>query len=851
MQNQPHPTRHPFIASLLTALIGVGMLAQSFAVNTSAQTLGGITVIEPAGNTTWFWGESYTVRFTTETSVAGVTIFLSKGGAASGLGGGWGGAMINSGCATDPLQTVQSCSVTLPAKPAEIEDGEGFFVILDEIGAVGQPKRGIAGVTMASSQFGEFGVSLGLGIESNTIQSNDLAVGYIQVNSNTVLPAGEKIRRAQVTLNYDQTKVSFHAIYSPSDTGFTTTYNQTLSDQDSGIAVLDILLTDESSYPNSGEFIMSGWTWMPVAVGLAHTEIDWSGAKIAGDGSDVWLSASAGSDTYGDMLIELDQQSADFQVVEPQSNEVSGTYYSQKQYLTTGAQRFVSLEKFTPVYNDNLSANGITSDTKFALGFFDTNGKNLCNTVALPNDPANTACGTPGEFDADGSGYFLITVDASGQDYPLTGLNNRSWTSQIASVQTRVYMSTSDYEDQSNPSQPWVQSMSLTFNADTLGVVGGVFGQNATVARGGSVNYSFVIDPNINSNYTGTTTWSITPVQAGTTAVTFSPATGSVVFDGSDAAVTINTTLAATQGAAVDSPYLFNIEAHPSDTSIAFLPAQIAVTVTADGTAQFSIVLNPASANVTPGGTTAYEVSANRSSGFTGDIQLTDNIATIFGDDVATITYQPTSRLITGSGKVTITVTAASANTSATPRSFTVTGTSGSSTATATGQLTITSASNLKSITLEITAPIEGGQDSGQPMFSFRLYDASNLKVFEKTDIKTTTDKATVAITNLNVNGVYRGFVRTTRHLWRQGDATITVAANQDNYSMSFIRLLAGDVDPNNVINAVDLPVITRDWGKTGTGIIPDIDANGAVNSLDIVNFFANYFKTGSTLPGS
>ena len=101
------------------------------------------------------------------------------------------------------------------------------------------------------------------------------------------------------------------------------------------------------------------------------------------------------------------------------------------------------------------------------------------------------------------------------------------------------------------------------------------------------------------------------------------------------------------------------------------------------------------------------------------------------------------------------------------------------------------------------------------------------------------------------MNGVYKGFVRTTRHLWRQGDATITVAANQDNYAMSFIRLLAGDVDPNNVINAVDLPVITRDWGKTGTGIIPDIDANGAVNSLDIVNFFANYFKTGSTLPGS
>ena len=158
-----------------------------------------------------------------------------------------------------------------------------------------------------------------------------------------------------------------------------------------------------------------------------------------------------------------------------------------------------------------------------------------------------------------------------------------------------------------------------------------------------------------------------------------------------------------------------------------------------------------------------------------------------------------------------------------------------------------------KDITLELTVPIEGGHDGIQPVMTFRLYNAANQQAFSKSDVLTnrTTNKVTLNIEDLTVGAVYRGYIRSTRHLFRAAEASITIQASQDAYTMSFSRLMSGDLDPNNVVNAIDFPLLTREWGRSGTGIIPDINADSAVNALDVVGVVSNWFRSGAQLPAN
>ena len=158
---------------------------------------------------------------------------------------------------------------------------------------------------------------------------------------------------------------------------------------------------------------------------------------------------------------------------------------------------------------------------------------------------------------------------------------------------------------------------------------------------------------------------------------------------------------------------------------------------------------------------------------------------------------------------VTITLTAATANTLTTPQTFTVRGTSDAAESILSATLAIGAAGTTKNISLVLTVPVEGDNNTLQPLqpiFTFKLYNAQDAQVYTNaTPIRTTADKVTLAINALSVGGTYHGFIRSNRHLWQAGTAPITVGA-ADSYTMSFNRLVAGDLNPDNTINAVDAP---------------------------------------------
>lgn len=666
------------------------------------------------------------------------------------------------------------------------------------------------------------------------------------------IPSGTKLYRAVVTLTYDPTKLE------PQLNNIIPNDQATISGQIIQPGQVAFTLTFANGYnvpvPLVDADILFDSQWKALAVGQTTIQVQYSGRGEANDGTDFWLSPLGQIDIYGDMYSPRGglNEKADVEIFASNDEQISGTYFSQKFAVTTSGQRLSSWNNFRAVYNDQLSTQGLTTDTKFALGFFNANGVNVCTV-------SGNVCGTP-LFDTDG--YFLVPVEKSYNAVdPTTGeiniaiLNGFSWKNQIASVQIRIDMYTSNHYGPAS-AQPWVESVNIGYSADLLGEVGLITSGNSVVnvARGASASYTFEInrsDDTFGDTASCPVAWSI--VSGSTTSdISWSPASGTVTVDDTTPNRSVTATVSATNSALLNTPYPFTIQATTCDSQKIFRPLNISVNVTGGGSAPFTLSMTPAVSDINPGQSVTFSVSATRQTGFTNSILLSDNIASIFGDDIASITYNPTSKTIASgsNGPVTITVQSASANTSPTVRTITVTGTSGTDSSGTSAQLSIGNGGNLKDITLELTVPIEGGQDATQPVYSFRLYtQTGNTKAFEKTDLHTTNEKVTVSVEDLTLGGVYRGFVRSTRHLWREATGTITVSANQSAYTMAFTKLLAGDIDPNNVINAVDVPVLTRDWGKTGAGLLPDFNADQAVNALDIVSIVSNWFKIGSTLP--
>lgn len=692
------------------------------------------------------------------------------------------------------------------------------------------------------------GATFYLGVSPTTIGVGQSTTAELMISA-PVLPAGTLLGFGQATIVYDQTKLSIDPESWVQSSGI---INTDVHIDNLGEVIVDFEISSVN-YPSGDPISIGTLDFLGLDSGTAQIQIKYTPMGQLGDGNDLILQNEDGArlDDFGDVFSHMSGNVYEVTITGI-AKELSASYFSQKFPVTTSGQRLSSWNNFRAVYNDQLSTQGLTTDTKFALGFFNANGVNVCTI-------SGNVCGTP-LFDTDG--YFLVPVEKSYNAIdPTTGevniaiLNGFSWKDQVRSVQIRVDMYTSNHYGPAS-AQPWVESVNVGYSADLLGEVGLIHSGNSVVnvARGASASYTFQIDRSDDTFGDGVScpvSWSI--VSGSTTSdISWSPASGNVTIDDTNPSQSITATVTATSSAVLNTPYPFTIQAITCDTQKVFRSLNIGVNVTGGGSAPFTLSMTPAVSDINPGQSVTFSVSATRQTGFTNSILLSDNIASIFGDDIASITYNPTTKTIASgsTGPVTITVQAASANTSPTVRTITVTGTSGSDSSGTSSQLSIGNGANLKDITLELTVPVEGGQDATQPIYSFRLYtQTGNTKAFEKTDLRTTNEKVTVSIEDLTIGGVYRGFVRSTRHLWREASGTITVSASQSAYTMSFIKLLAGDIDPNNVVNAVDVPVLTRDWGKTGTGLIPDFNADQAVNALDIVSIVSNWFKTGSTLP--
>lgn len=527
---------------------------------------------------------------------------------------------------------------------------------------------------------------------------------------------------------------------------------------------------------------------------------------------------------------------------------VRGTYYSKGYPVTTGDKRWASWENFRAVYNDQLNSE---TETKFAIAFYKADGQKICQT----------GCGALG---FDNTGHYLVQVeksynptDGESGEVDLTGLNGITGMNQVATVKFRIQMATSAYaEAESN--QPWVQSVEVNYNTDRLGEVGIVFGQQiVTVQRGGSTTYTFDMN-RVDPTFTGRVNWAVTN-GAPDPRLTITPSSGFVTFGATDNTKSGSVTIAAASDIPADTRYPFVITAIPEDTGKSFRALDIGVTVRTSNSL-FTLNATPLVASVASGQDITFSISAVRQPGFTAEIDLSDTIFGTFGDDVEQITYTPTSKKIAANsnGPVTIKIATADDVTNHSARNFKVMGnTPSGEVAEVSIQLTITSAGDpgdTKDVSIVLTAPVEwaltqGGQKIPQT-FTFRIYNSANASdKKEVTNLVTDAqDKVTVPVEDLKVGGAYRGFIRSARHLWREAGTPITISASQNNYSMSFTRLIVGDIHPNNAVNALDVSTFGVDWGKTGT-LVSDFDGNGSVNALDVVAIFTNYFKTGPLLP--
>lgn len=656
------------------------------------------------------------------------------------------------------------------------------------------------------------------------------------------LPAGHKVLSGRMTFNYDETALSIAAedIVSEHE-GFTISFNPTLSSP--GELAVDISL-DPDNYPLTPRFTIN---WLTILPGEHDITLSWTKQGDTSDETNLYLTNDNTPGEYGDTLrgTNVGNFTVEAQgVIKP----VSGTYYSRKYPVSNDEQRWSSWANFRAVYNDQLSTQGLTTDTKFALGFFNAAGQNLCSSAS---------CATG----FDGAGYYLVPVDKSynpsdgtSGEVNISNLNSITWMSQVASVQIRITMASSNYYG-AESAQPWVESVAINYQSDLLGEVGLISGNTIiNIQRGGTATYSFVIARLEGSTFSGQVNWAISE-SPDSPEVAVLPATGSVTIDDANPTRTIPVTFSATQDAVLNVPYPFTISATSSDAQKVFRPLSVGLTVQGDNSAPFDLIVTPMSASVGQGGSTTFSVTADRDQGFTNAITLSDNILAVFGNDVTNVTYNPSDRVIDANtnGPVTITLTAATEGTDDSARMFTVTGNSGADQSGKSVQVTITDGSNLKNVTIQLTAPIEGGNNSSQPVFSFRLYSAANTQVFEKTDIRTNgQDQASVNVNGLGIGGTYRGFIRSTRHLWREATSPIAVSATQDSYNMSFTKLLAGDIDnvgSANFINSLDAARFTVDWHKNGQEILADFNGDGFVNVLDFASIIVNWFKTGSALP--
>lgn len=78
---------------------------------------------------------------------------------------------------------------------------------------------------------------------------------------------------------------------------------------------------------------------------------------------------------------------------------------------------------------------------------------------------------------------------------------------------------------------------------------------------------------------------------------------------------------------------------------------------------------------------------------------------------------------------------------------------------------------------------------------------------------------------------------------------TVTVPPGAD-VSLPTLRLLAGDVVADNMINTTDLDAIRDAFGMTGEGLAGDVNSDGIVNARDLALVAGNFGQTSETAYG-
>ena len=663
-----------------------------------------------------------------------------------------------------------------------------------------------------------------------------------------LIPAGALVGEVTFTINYDPSKLAL------SEDGYILPNGIAITSLDNSVpGMLKISLNiDPDLYDNSKGYSLGHIEWDTLAPGEVTLRFSSFTRGLIGDENDIFLQDENGVQLsqYGDVLGLMDPDSLTVNISNT-PKPLAATYTSRYLPVTDSTHRITGLINFAAIYNDAVSPDPeFTSSTTFRIGFFDENKNNLCVGSCSP--------GFSNQF-------YQVNVSESYNPateegiVPIDDVNNLiqdTWTNQVKYLRIQVIMETSNHYGDATY-QPWVEDIYLNYDSEALGEIGLISSTAGVinVAPGESTTYDFTVNLFNEPTFIGTVTWNVSLDQQDTNDVVVTPVGATTMtFDGTNPIKTGTVLVAVSPEALAGlNNYTFSITAVTSDATKTIRPLQnVQINVLGDSTSEFSIQVVPANTSGAVGSNVEFTVTAIRQTGFTDAIAITDNIQSIFGNDIESVTYQPANAIIPANSNGPVTITAAISPTAAFgTKDFTITGESSGINSGATVSLTISDGSDLKNATFTLNIPIQGGNDGIQPIFSFFLYSADNSKIFEKTDIKTQDQKATVNVNGLTIGGIYKSFVRSTRHLWRESDNTVTISASESNYTFNFTQLLAGDLDPNNVINAIDVPVLTRDWGKTGQGLIPDIDGNGAVNALDIVAIFSNYFKTGDQLPSN
>ena len=224
---------------------------------------------------------------------------------------------------------------------------------------------------------------------------------------------------------------------------------------------------------------------------------------------------------------------------------------------------------------------------------------------------------------------------------------------------------------------------------------------------------------------------------------------------------------------------------------------------------------NPAS--VVQGNSTSSTVTATLSSGSTTAVSFS---ASGFPSGI-TASFSPTSCSPTCNSTLNITT---SGSTPAGTTTITITAIGGGVTKTTTVPLTITAAP-LSNISFAVS--LEGDSNQNDNSFDIRIYNAGTTTVAQEFLARTPVSGSITIPTTSIAAGTYDIKVRSVMFLTRK-HTNIALASNS---SFTITKLLAGNLNSDQIINSLDWSIMSPVWNTNNA--TADINKDGIVNTAD------------------